>query len=1534
MAVRRTLLDAFRGEMRTNVIEFGKRLWEMDSDVYIFMARKAACFFDCLREQNLAGVRGLAISDRVLDMDLSFLRGKRVTLVDDCVFSGTTLFHAKTAVESAHAASCDTLSLSVNRDWIRPQLLPGGSEADLLNFVEPLLQLDDSQSVQQCYDIVRAISIFPRPYDVDFPHTKSIKMSQAGLEQLLRTPGWEPYDVSSHFQTDHQVRVFTVLPSDGVKASLFREHAGLESIAQAVKLRLYTKKLSAKSWSVRLVPIVVLGALDQAELLTDACWGAQLNATLSAAGFNSPKSRYRLLQFLLSTSLLRSFAGFATGDTAPLDVEVRKDLAEMAFGSHYSDFIHEANQAVSRIALPHAVIEPPSATTSAFDSTPVTVSTGGELVAECVKPFTWLYRNLEIPARKAVRESGLQQSLDQTRADLVRLGRGFSLRALIDRLSSKEIDVTRFATIFLDRAIDLGIAVPTIVEDAGTIYRAFRHGEDAVFGEVEERLTVLALQAYMDSRGIGSIYGLELQKFVVLFAQIATRDGALMERLNATESVNYGCQVLSIKGHLHGPVPTLVIRDPSGEIGAPFVDGNTYPAPWLTHVWQRRDILNLDRGGVGPLGPGDLLHPQGFVARFQEPTDKVAQLLVAGFSAETKQGLGAWSEDGGSPSEPLLRAILADINALTARGEIWEHSALQACATSELAREWCRKPPRGVAKRAQFSRLLVEEGFSRHINRRDRGTKYVIGEVPDLQVGPRKEAKARRIGRLLGRLVGKQHALGPRPLNNDTDLVMLSTCTEGDHQVRALSGELAILQMRLQDALRATRRLAKEGEFAAAKQMLRSHYVYTAANSGAMKYRWFANQELPVLLANVARYCQEADPSGELQDEWLEIWPEAVESTISSVSPVTRAHIDAMGRWLIAVNVALRLFMLWMSYAGSETPASDADVKGAAADLREWCRQFRAHSSDEVGEMRAIVAEVSTLLEPLDKDRLEALCRRAADTLNGPARHEFSRLLDDSRLLCESFGSPGEFRPYPYALYFDAGDVKSPAGRWIDAELRMKLTELADDSYRLLESSRNPWRSGQWVLLRGNRGSTTAAELCARLAVRCVERGFRFRTVLIARMSYQDCVRDMSGSLKLADTDFLRRVSSIRSSALPDALKNEIVCLQDANSVGLQEAAKVANALGISMPPESEMGELQSRSKELPTREYLMSRFSLPCTAHLPTSNTMPKELSQEEMPLDNTVEALYGRVDVGIITIRVDEFEAVLARYSKHRHVNGIEANYFVADVVDAQGHDRIVAIARSTEQGQGPAQALASAMITELNPAWLLVVGIAGGLPDAEYSLGDVLLSLRMNDFSVTAHLEGKPPTFQDMGGPATFEVQKLLSTIVGVRELVNWNDELVTAKPQLDVPTLDGDELYGTVDWKQSVVDSLKQNFPPGFPTRKPRFHPAVMITSNTLVKGTDLAKQWKHSARSAAGVEMELGGVARAAYSKNKGTNVLAIRGLSDIVGYRRSPSWTGFACSTAAAFCDALARSGLIGLPKNKMQNHRIAAARSEEEATG
>lgn len=300
----------------------------------------------------------------------------------------------------------------------------------------------------------------------------------------------------------------------------------------------------------------------------------------------------------------------------------------------------------------------------------------------------------------------------------------------------------------------------------------------------------------------------------------------------------------------------------------------------------------------------------------------------------------------------------------------------------------------------------------------------------------------------------------------------------------------------------------------------------------------------------------------------------------------------------------------------------------------------------------------------------------------------------------------------------------------------------------------------------------------------------------------------------------------------------------------------------------------------------------------------------------DIAASSLRGHVDIGIITIREDEFEAMLDRFQSRRHVKGTGSDYQYSRVQTQADEELRVVVARSPAQGQGAAQALASSMITDLAPRWIFVVGIAGGFPASEYTLGDVLLSQRMHDFAVSAATEGKPPEFQDMGGPMVLEVEKLVTGLKGMRSrLGQWSSKefLGKSKPKVTPPTDTADtSLYGNDDWKNKVIDSLQAQFPASGAVRNPDFFAAVIIASNTLMKDTVLATLWRQTARHASGVEMELGGVCQAArYGADGPTRVLAIRGLSDIVGYKRSHEWTEYACRSAAAFADALIHSGLV-----------------------
>ncbi|MCK1564309.1 hypothetical protein IVB08_10095 [Bradyrhizobium sp. 173] len=285
------------------------------------------------------------------------------------------------------------------------------------------------------------------------------------------------------------------------------------------------------------------------------------------------------------------------------------------------------------------------------------------------------------------------------------------------------------------------------------------------------------------------------------------------------------------------------------------------------------------------------------------------------------------------------------------------------------------------------------------------------------------------------------------------------------------------------------------------------------------------------------------------------------------------------------------------------------------------------------------------------------------------------------------------------------------------------------------------------------------------------------------------------------------------------------------------------------------------------------------------------------------------------LIAIRTDEFRAVLHHFPTRRRAEGSNRFYEHARIRPRGKAEIGVAITKSPEQGQSAAQATASDMINDLAPRWILLVGIAGGVPDTEYSLGDVVLSNRLHDFSVTAAFQGGTVEHQQQGGPPHIEVEKLLAHLTAMEEdFTGWNsvESLGMARPTEAVPDKPDRHYYGDEEWKRSVYRSIKANFTGAAATRLPRYIVSPTISSNTLVKDTGLARQWGKSARHASAVEMELGGLYVAARHDGTGsTRVLAVRGLSDIVGYKRNPDWTAFACKSAAALTFALIAAGLI-----------------------
>ena len=293
-------------------------------------------------------------------------------------------------------------------------------------------------------------------------------------------------------------------------------------------------------------------------------------------------------------------------------------------------------------------------------------------------------------------------------------------------------------------------------------------------------------------------------------------------------------------------------------------------------------------------------------------------------------------------------------------------------------------------------------------------------------------------------------------------------------------------------------------------------------------------------------------------------------------------------------------------------------------------------------------------------------------------------------------------------------------------------------------------------------------------------------------------------------------------------------------------------------------------------------------------------------------LESVRGKIDFGIISIREDEFLAVLERFAPDSYALGNQ-RYEIGSVRSKGGGHHNFAAVRCAEQGRAHAQKVATDLIGDLAPRWLLVVGIGGAVPSINFALGDVVCATRVHDFSVRAVKEGATDTYSAGGGPMHPEIQRLLASLPAIvtRQLGEWNapEAVGTPKPTLRVPGANSDRYYGDVRWKAELRRTLLHHFPKGQSPRRPIVTSQSVATSDALVKSTELLTHWQEYARGVAAVEMELGGVYLAARGIRRDHPILAIRGISDIVGFKREEQWTKYACATAAAFAHALLWKG-------------------------
>ena len=281
------------------------------------------------------------LSDKALDLSTDFFRNKEVTIVDDIIICGTTVWKAKNKLlNDLGAKKVNTFVFCVNDTYWVPELIKPDYKAAVLS---------DNRSLTFCTSIVSSLSILPRPYSIEFPYISDLTIKNRYWHQIISSNDWNVYDITTKLQEENNISTYTFFPSFIINEKL-KETLGeiFFDTIDICKVRIYTKKLD---WgmNVSILPLVTFKPFSKTILnniinhffsfLKKDNQISEYEYLLNQ--FTSPESQLRLLQYsasLILFSKLKLDINKLLGKSARY--ELRNIDIELLFGIWNVPFIN------------------------------------------------------------------------------------------------------------------------------------------------------------------------------------------------------------------------------------------------------------------------------------------------------------------------------------------------------------------------------------------------------------------------------------------------------------------------------------------------------------------------------------------------------------------------------------------------------------------------------------------------------------------------------------------------------------------------------------------------------------------------------------------------------------------------------------------------------------------------------------------------------------------------------------------------------------------------------------------------------------------------------------------------------------------------------------------------------------------------------------------------------------------------------------------------------------------------------------------
>lgn len=648
------IINFFDDVMKREVIKFCERINESDADVFILMARKAACFFQVLVESgyiNHSIVKKMIVTDRSTDFSNNYLIGKKILIIDDVIFSGSTIAKMVLLLKKIGVDIKDIsiLILALNKDTFRMHFSDEEEQRDIFR-IDDSAKLNNADCTRLCADISRLLSVIGKPYDVDFPAYHDIFLEKENIMPWSILPQyWTVFNVSNEYHIQAGIEAFTIVPSNMITDVMWQYlDVNLDEIAE-YKIRIYGYEDGTKK-RYKILPMVVFNEIsfDTLEKVFEKiCDLLEFTNEQIIKSFNSQSSKMRLIQYYIANLLYYILAFTCELEVPPM----RKYSLPYLFGYDYLELIRE--RLMENLNNYKAYLNITSINDKVIDKVGCSdkIDTLGykyvedeklntfDINLKLLSPFIYWYKKQEIPARKRLANPHINLVHEDLFEDEFRLEVGFSFRSLKKILchAKEYYDIDNLVSIFIDRAVDLGLLVPIIYINNrnNTICRAFRHGEDLPFGDHDKEVLLYFLNIFYESIDNNEISHIQFQKVVTLFLQLGIRENLFNMFLGFDNS-----QLLTVKYCIHGAVPVVVDQEADVVNLHPYVKKDNY-SQWLSERLIKMNVIEKNEMGV-TLKTANSIGKIKLARKTEISTKKIAKMIAEWYNiscAESKKSV-------------------------------------------------------------------------------------------------------------------------------------------------------------------------------------------------------------------------------------------------------------------------------------------------------------------------------------------------------------------------------------------------------------------------------------------------------------------------------------------------------------------------------------------------------------------------------------------------------------------------------------------------------------------------------------------------------------------------------------------------------------------------------------------------------------------------------------------------------------------------------------------------------------------------------